>query len=143
MKSIILRPVFPYWYSVWISVHWWKWGTKVPHYYCVIVDFCLYVSVFALHTEVLRCWVSIEKLADNLMGFSLDVICLFSPVAFNNLSLSLIFVSLIIMFFGVFVPSWVYSVLDSLCFPDMVNSKVLEFQLQHQSFQWIFRVDFL
>ena len=57
---------------------------------------------------------SIEKLADNLMAFSLDVICLFSPVAFNNLSLSLIFASLIIMCLAVFVPSWVYSVLDSV-----------------------------
>ena len=71
---------------------------------------------------------SIEKLADNLMGFSLDVICLFLLVAFNNLSLSLIFVSLIIMCLGVFVPSWIYSVLDSLFFLDMVDSKILEFQ---------------
>ena len=58
---------------------------------------------------------SVEKFADNFMGFSLDVICLFLLVAFNNLSLSLIFVSLIIMCLGVFVPSWVFILSWTLC----------------------------
>ena len=25
------------------SVHWWKWGIKAPHYYCIAVDSSLYV----------------------------------------------------------------------------------------------------
>ena len=42
--------------------------------------------------------VSVEKSADNLMGVPLYVICHFSLVAFNILSLFLIFVSLITMY---------------------------------------------
>ena len=41
--------------------------------------------------------VSVEKSADILMGFPLYVVCLSHLVSFNNLSLSLIFVSLITM----------------------------------------------
>ena len=47
--------------------------------------------------------VSVEKSADSLMGVPLYVICHFSLVAFNILSLSLIFVSLINMCLGVFL----------------------------------------
>ena len=47
--------------------------------------------------------VSAEKSADSLMGVPLQVICHFSLVVFNILSLSLIFVSLITMCLGVFL----------------------------------------
>jgi len=50
--------------------------------------------------------VSVEKSADNLMGVSLQIFCHFCLVAFNILSLSLIFISLIAMCFGVL--PWVY-----------------------------------
>ena len=46
---------------------------------------------------LLACRVSVEKSADNLMGVPLYIICHFSLVAFNILSLSLIFVCLITM----------------------------------------------
>ena len=48
--------------------------------------------------SLLACRVSIKKSADNLMGVPLYVICHFSLVAFNILSLFLIFVSLITMY---------------------------------------------
>ena len=44
-----------------------------------------------------------EKSADNLVGVPLYVICRFPLVAINILSLSLIFVSLITIWFGVFL----------------------------------------
>ena len=43
-----------------------------------------------------------QKSADSLKGVPLYVICWFSLAAFNVLSLSLIFVSLITMYLGVF-----------------------------------------
>ena len=54
------------------------------------------------------------------MGVPLYVICHFSLVAFNILSLSLIFVSLINMCLGV-LPFEFYSAWDSLCFLDLVD----------------------
>ena len=60
--------------------------------------------------SLLACRVSVEKSADSLMGIPLYVICHFFLVAFNILSLSLIFVSLITMCFGMlllgFYPAW-------------------------------------
>jgi len=53
--------------------------------------------------SLLACRVSVEKLADNLIGFPLYVICFFPLVSFNNVSLSLIFVSLIFVCLGVFL----------------------------------------
>ena len=44
-----------------------------------------------------------KKSSDNLMRFPLYVVCLFSLVAFNILSLSLVFVHLITMCLGVFL----------------------------------------
>ena len=46
------------------------------------------------------CRVSLEKSADNLVGVLLYVICCFSLVAFNILSLSLIFIILITLCLG-------------------------------------------
>ena len=53
--------------------------------------------------SLLACRVSAEESAVNLMGVPLYVICHFSLVAFNNFSLSLIFVSLITACLGVFL----------------------------------------
>ena len=53
--------------------------------------------------SLLACRVSVEKSADNLMGVPRYVICHISLVAFNILSLSLIFVSLITMCLDVFL----------------------------------------
>ena len=58
--------------------------------------------------------VSVEKSADNVFGFPLYVTYLFSLVTFNDLPLSLIFVSLITMFWC--IPPWVYPAWDCLCF---------------------------
>ena len=52
--------------------------------------------------SLLACRVSVAKSADSLMGVPLYVICCFSLVAFNILSLTLIFVSLITVCLGVF-----------------------------------------
>ena len=56
--------------------------------------------------------VSVEKSIESLMGIPLCVICRFSLAAFNILSLSLIFISLIAMCFGVL--PWVYPSWDSV-----------------------------
>ena len=53
--------------------------------------------------SLLACRVSADKSAVNLMGVPLYVIFHFSLVAFNNFSLSLIFVSLISVCLGVFL----------------------------------------
>ena len=53
--------------------------------------------------SLLACRVSAEKLAVNLMGVPLYIICHFSLVAFNNFSLSLISVNLITMCLGMFL----------------------------------------
>ena len=53
--------------------------------------------------SLLACRVSAEKSAVNLMGVPLYVICYFSLFAFNNFSLSLIFVNLITMCLGMFL----------------------------------------
>ena len=68
------------------------------------------------------CRISVEKLADTLMGVLLYVICCFSLVSFNILSLSLIFISLITMclsvfFFGFILPgtlctSWIWLIIS-------------------------------
>ena len=52
---------------------------------------------------LLACRVSAEKSADSFMGVPLYVICCFSLIAFNILSLSLIFVILITMCLGMFL----------------------------------------
>ena len=38
-----LRPLLSHWIHVWMICYWWKWGVKVPYYYCFIVDFSLYM----------------------------------------------------------------------------------------------------
>ena len=53
--------------------------------------------------SLLACRVSVEKSDDSLMGVAWYVICCFSLVALNILSLSLIFVSLITMCLDVFL----------------------------------------
>ena len=67
------------------------------------------------HPSLLACRVSVEKSADGLLRVPLYVICHFSLVAFNILSLSLIFVSLITMCFllgfillGTLCASWAW-----------------------------------
>ena len=58
---------------------------------------CSFFSFITLNVSclsLLTCRVSVEKSADNLMGVTFYVITCLSLVAFNILSLSLIFVSL-------------------------------------------------
>ena len=62
-----------------------------------------FITLNILWHSLPSCRVSVEKSADSLMGVPLYVICHFSPVAFNTLSLSLIFVSLIAMCLSVFL----------------------------------------
>ena len=63
--------------------------------------------------------VSFEQPADNLMGVTLYVITCLSLVAFNILSLSLIFVNLFTVCLSVFLLGFILS--GTLCFLDLVN----------------------
>ena len=67
--------------------------------------------------SILACRVSAEKSAVNLMGGALYDICHFSLVAFNNFSLSLIFVYLITVCLGVFLLGFILP--GTLCFLDL------------------------
>ena len=62
-----------------------------------------FVTLSMAFHSLLACRVSAEKSAVNLMGVPLYVICHFSLIAFNNFSLSLIFVNLITMCLGMFL----------------------------------------
>jgi len=92
------------------------------------------------HT-LLACRVSVEKSADQLMGVPLYVIFHFPRVAFNILSLSLIFVSLITMCLGVFLfrlilpgtlcASWTWL---TISFPVLGKFQLLSLQIISQVF---------
>ena len=69
--------------------------------------------------SLLACRVFVEKSADSMMGVPLYVICHFSLVAFNVLSLSLIFVSLITVCLGVFLLGFILP--RTLCFLGLVD----------------------
>ena len=69
----------------------------------VVTSSLPFITLNILCHFLLACRVSAEKSAVNLMGVPLYVICPFSLVAFNNFSLSLIFVNLITMCLGVFL----------------------------------------
>ena len=65
---------------------------------------------------LLACRVSAERSAVKHMGFPLYVTCYFSLVAFNILSLCLVFVSLVSMCLGVFLLWFIlYGIQDILC----------------------------
>ena len=51
-----LRLVFPYCFSVCISVHWRNCDVKVPHYYCVSINYFFYVYYYLLKHWVFLCW---------------------------------------------------------------------------------------
>ena len=68
-----------------------------------------------------------EKSADNLMGVPLYIICCFSLVAFNILSLYVIFVILITMHLGVFLFGFIlFGTLSFLDLDDCLLSQVRE-----------------
>ena len=64
--------------------------------------------------SLLACRVSVKKLADSLMGVPVYIICYFSLVAFNILSLSLIFASFITMCLTVFLLGFILP--GTMCF---------------------------
>ena len=70
---------------------------------------------------LLACKVSFEKSADSLMGTPLQVTVSFSFGAFKILSLSLILGTLIMMYLGVSVSSWIQLLWDSLNFLDFLE----------------------
>ena len=67
----------------------------------------------------LACSVSVEKSADNLIGIPLYVICHSSLVAFNILSLSLVFIILISMCLSMFLLGFILP--GTLCFLNLVD----------------------
>ena len=85
----------------------------------LVVDFSLSTLNISCHS-LLACRVSAERSAVKRLGFPLYVTCCFSLAAFNILSLSLVFVSLISVCLGVcflrFNPVW-----DSLYLLDLID----------------------
>ena len=73
----------------------------------LVAGFSFFTLNLSYHS-LLACRVAVEKSAYNLMGVPLHVICHFSLVAFNILSLSLTFVSLITVCVSQCVPPWIY-----------------------------------
>ena len=70
----------------------------------LVIDFFFSSSTLNISSHsILACRVSTEKSTGKCMGFPWYVICCFSLVAFNILSLCLIFVSLISMCLNVFL----------------------------------------
>ena len=65
--------------------------------------------------SLLACRLSVARSADNLMGGPWYVLCCFSLAAFNILSPSLIFVSLVTMCLGVFLLGFILP--GTLCAP--------------------------
>ena len=79
-------------------------GCRFFSHHCNISFYIYRVIYHFIRLSLLTCRVSVEKSAYNLMGVPLYVICHFSLVAFNILSLSLTFVSLITMCVSQCVP---------------------------------------
>ena len=78
-----------------------------------------FITLNILCHSVLACRVSVEKSADSLMGVSLYVICYFSLVALNILSVfNLCQFDYCVSWC---VPPRVYPAWDSLCFLDLVD----------------------
>ena len=77
------------WEVCWVEYSWFR--------------FFSFITLKILCHSLLACRASVEKLVDILMGVPFYVICYFSLVSFNSLSLSLIFVSLITMCHNVFL----------------------------------------
>ena len=74
-----------------------------------------FITLNILCHSLLACRVSVEKSTDSLMGnIPLNIICHFPLVVFNILSLSLIFISLITMCFGVFLLGFIHPRLSVL-----------------------------
>ena len=71
------------------------------------------------HYSILACRVSAEKPAASLMGVPLYIICHFSLVAFNILSLSSF--CQLDYYVSWCVSPWVYPVWDSLCLLDLID----------------------
>lgn len=82
----------------------------------MIGDFFLFYH-FKYTMPLLLAWrVFVEKLANSLMGVPLYVMYCFSLVAFNILSLSLVFIILITLCLNMFLCGW-----DFLCFQYLGN----------------------
>ena len=109
---------------------------------------CMFFPFITLNISchsLLACRVSVEKSADSLMGVPLYVICHFSLVAFNILSLSLTFVSLITMCVSHCVPSGIYPAWDS-ALPGLVQlffSMLGKFSSIIQIFSWVLPLSLL
>ena len=79
----------------------------------LVCRFFPFVTLNILCHSLMTCRISIEKSADSLMGVPFYVICHFSLIAFNILSLSLIFVCWITMYLSVFFLGFI--LLGTLC----------------------------
>ena len=111
----------------------------------LVCRFFPFVTLNILCHSLLACRVSVEKSADNLMGVLLYVISCFSLVAFNILSLSLIFVCWITMYLSVFFLGFI--LLGTLCaswtwltIPFLVLGK---FSVIISLFSWAFSLSLL
>ena len=83
---------------------------------------CRFFSFSTLNIScysLLPCRVSAERSAIKCMGFLLYVTCCFSLSAFNNLSLCLVFVSLIIIGLGMFLVGFI--LYGTLCLLNLID----------------------
>ena len=87
----------------------------------LVCRFCPFITLNIACHSLLACRVSIEKSADSLIGVPLYVICRFSLVAFNILSLPLSNFCRFDCYVSRCVPPWVYPSWDSMCFLDLVD----------------------
>ena len=93
------------------------------------------IALNILHHSFLACRVSIEKWTDNMMEIPLHVIRHFSFVAFNVLSLSLIFVSLITMSLSMFLVGLILP--GTLCFLVLADCSL--FHIREVSSYYLFK----
>ena len=90
----------------------------------LLVDFFSFRTLNISCNTLLACRVSAERSAVKRMGFPVYVTCCFSLVSFSYISLCLVFVSLISIFFGVFLLGfilygtlWVFWIWVAISFP--------------------------
>ena len=82
-------------------------------------SFFPFITLKIPYHSLLACRFSADKSTDSLLGAPLYAVCYFPPVAFNILSLSLLFVSWITMCLRVFLLGFILP--GTLCFLDLVD----------------------
>ena len=117
------------------SIFWWGWTFKLDAVQFIILFFCCSVA-----ESRLTLWIPWTAICQASVFFTISwslfrLMSIESVMPSNHLILCCPLLLLPSIFPSIRVFQWVGSLHQV--------AKVLEFQLQHQSFQWIFRTDFL